>query len=169
MKITILLAGLVAACSMTASAAALIGIDPPSNLIVSAGGLEWVYAAPCAPGGCGTITLHHGFRLPTDSEWLSSFTDLNDLFTKFGSPSPGKCAAPYFSDQWDHCDFGDLQSGYVYNSPFAPDDAHRLEPNGETFLVRGEGGEIPEPATYALVGAGLAGVMVRRKRARARG
>jgi hypothetical protein len=170
LKITILFATLVAAGSMTASAAALIGIDPPSNLIVSAGGLEWVHAAPCAPGGCGTITLHHGFRLPTDSEWLSSFTDLNDLYTKFSTPIPlGKCAAPYFSDQWDHCDFGDVQLGYVYNSPFAPDGLHRFAGISETFLVRGEGGEIPEPATYVLVGAGLAAVGLRRKRATVRG
>jgi hypothetical protein len=147
----------------------MIGIDPPANVIVNAGGLEWVYAAPCAPGGCGTITLHHGFRLPDQSEWLSSFTGLSDLYNQFSTPSP-KCATPYFSDNWDHCDFGDLSLGYVYNSPFAPDDFHRTHPLSETFLVRGEGGggEIPEPASYWLIASGLSAVaLLRRKRASA--
>lgn len=149
-------------------AATLIGQDPPSNVIVYAGGLEWVYAAPCAPNGCGTITLHHGFRLPTNSEWLSSFADLNDLYTQFSTPSQ-KCAAPYFSNQYDHCDFVDVSGGYVYDSPFAPDDYHRFNDYADTFLVRGEGSQIPEPQAWLLIGSGLAGLALlgRRRRGRA--
>ncbi len=159
---------LLAAAALTAPAASMIGIDPPSNVIVYAGGLEWVYAAPCAPNGCGTITLHHGFRLPTSSEWTSSFSNLSAMYTQFTTPGQ-KCASPYFSDQYDHCDFGDFQRGYVYNSPFAPDDAHRFHAASETFLVRGEGGgEIPEPASYLLTAVGLSAVaLIRRRRVRA--
>ncbi|MFZ5928527.1 MAG: PEP-CTERM sorting domain-containing protein [Acidobacteriota bacterium] len=157
---------LLVAAAFTAPAASMIGIDPPSSVVVFAGGLEWVYAAPCAPSGCGTITLHHGFRLPTTPEWTSSFSDLSDMYTQFSTPN-GKCASPYFSDQYDHCDFGDLQLGYVYGSPFAPDDGHRFHPLSETFLVRGEGGgEIPEPASYLLTAIGLSAVaLIRRRRA----
>lgn len=157
--------GLLCAAAVGLPAATLIGQDPPSNVIVYAGGLEWVYAAPCAPNGCGTITLHHGFRLPTNTEWLSSFTDLNDLYTQFSTPSP-KCASTYFSNQYDHCDFGDVSSGYVYDSPFAPDDARRFNGLAETFLVRGEGGEIPEPQAYLLIGSGLAGLALLWRRRR---
>jgi len=159
---------LLCAAAFTASAASMIGIDPPSSVIVYAGGLEWVYAAPCAPGGCGTITLHHGFRLPTTSEWTSSFSNLSDVYNQFSTPSQ-KCASPYFSNQHDHCDFGDTQQGYVYDSPFAPNDSYRYASWAETFLVRGEGGQIPEPATYMLVGVGLSAVaLIRRRRAGAR-
>ncbi len=115
------------------------------------------------PNGCGTITLHHGFRLPTNSEWLNSFTNLSDLYNQFSTPS-AKCAAPYFSNEWDHCDFSDLQIGYVYGSPFAPDDSHRFDGYGETFLVRGEGGEIPEPHAWLLIASGLAATALLRRR-----
>lgn len=126
-----------------------------------------MYAAPCAPNGCGTITLHHGFRLPTSSEWTSSFTNLIDLYAQFSTPSQ-KCAAPYFSNEWDHCDFGDTFLGYVYGSPFAPDDSHRYDYASETFLVRSAGAEIPEPAAFVLLGSGLLAVaMLRRLSARA--
>jgi hypothetical protein len=169
MKHFILAAALLVAAAIAAPAATMIGIDPPPGLIVYAGGLEWVYAAPCAPNGCGTITLHHGFRLPDQSEWLSSFTNLSDLYNQFSTPSD-KCASPYFSNEYDHCDFTNLFDGYVYNSPFAPDDGHRFASFSETFLVRGEGGggEIPEPASYWLIASGLSAVaLLRRKRASA--
>lgn len=164
-KHVLLGAALLAATCLTAPAASMIGVDPPASVIVYAGGLEWVYAAPCAPGGCGTITLHHGFRLPSQPEWLSSFTNLSDMYNQFSTPSQ-KCAAPYFSNQWNHCDFGDFQSGAVYDSPFASSDFYRSHPASETFLVRGEGGEIPEPSTYLMVAAGLgAAALLRRRRA----
>ncbi|GIU79140.1 MAG: hypothetical protein KatS3mg005_2378 [Bryobacteraceae bacterium] len=169
MKLRLLAAALlICVAAFTASAASMIGIDPPSSVIVYAGGLEWVYAAPCAPtNGCGTITLHHGFRFPTQLEWTSSFSDLSQMYALFTTPSE-KCAAPYFSDQWDHCDFADFESGYVYGSPFAPNESYRSNTYSETFLVR-EGGEIPEPASYFLVAAGLSAVaLIRRKRASAR-
>lgn len=154
---------LLSASAVLAPGATLIGQDPPPSVIVYAGGLEWVYAAPCAPGVYGTITLHHGFRLPASSEWTSSFTDLSDMYNQFNTPSQ-KCAATYFSNEYDHCDFGNFQSGYVYDSPFAPDDAHRYSSWSETFLVRGAGGEIPEPASYVLLGSGLIAVAVLRRR-----
>ncbi len=168
MKFRLLAAALlICVAAFTASAASMIGIDPPSSVIVYAGGLEWVYAAPCAPNGCGTITLHHGFRFPTQPEWTSSFTNLSQMYSLFTTPSE-KCAAPYFSDQWNHCDFSDFESGYVYGSPFAPNDALRFNYYAETFLVREGGGEIPEPASYFLVAAGLSAVaLIRRKRASA--
>ena len=141
-----------------ASALALLGQEPPSNLIVQAGGLEWVYAAPCAgeAPSCGTVQLHHGFGFASDAQWNASFSTINDLLAAFNPTSGVLCAASYFSTAHDHCDIGDVQGGYIWHSPLAPDAAHRNEPAAETFLVRaGDVNGVPEPASLALAGLAL--------------
>ncbi|MGQ9919379.1 MAG: PEP-CTERM sorting domain-containing protein, partial [Bryobacteraceae bacterium] len=55
-------------------------------------------------------------------------------------------------------------NGYIFDSPFAPDDNHRFSGFSETFLVRGEGGEIPEPQAWLLIGSGLAGLALLSRR-----
>ncbi|MBI5192284.1 MAG: PEP-CTERM sorting domain-containing protein [Nitrospirae bacterium] len=146
----------------------MLGIDPPASLLVVRGGMEWAYAGPCAPvvPSCGVVSLHHGFAIPTVTQWTASFSSLSDFLTAFNIPGgPVPNAAPYFNTGYDHIDIGDAAAGYIWGSPFAPDLYHSSDPVAEAFLVRG-GHPVPEPASLLLVGFGLAGVAYfRRKKA----
>ena len=156
----------------SASALALLGQEPPASKIFGAGnGLEWVYAAPCAgeSPSCGVVQLHHDFRFATDFEWIDSFGDLAGLIAAFDTSNDDNfdqaiCAAPEFSTNSDHCDPNDVNGGYLWHSPFAPDADRRNHFAAETFLVREV--KVPEPGTFAIFGLGLAGLgLARRKKA----
>lgn len=157
--------------SGTSHAASLLGQAPGPSLIVAAGGYEWVYANPCAGESptCSDVVLSHGFEFATDAQWTTSFASISDLVTAFSNnDGSAKCASPYFSVNYDHCDLGDAQAGYIWHSPLAPDAAHADNPNGETFLVRDSVGAVPEPSSYALMLVGMAtvaGVLRRRRNA----
>lgn len=146
-----------------AQAVSMLGQAPDASVIVNAGGFEWVYAGPCAgeSPSCGVVQLHHGFVFANDAQWLASFANVAAVNTAFTGPN--KCAASYFNTVYDHCDFSDLSSGYIWHSPLAPDADHRNNLAAETFLVRASRNDVPEPASIALLGLGLAGLAFARK------
>jgi len=166
-----LIRGLFAGAAIAASAAshaALIDEPVPDSLIVERSGLEWVWASPVAPDGSfgsgSTIELNWDFRLPTEEEWLASFSGLTDLYDAFNIGASQLCASGYFtsSTEFNHCDGDDIQKGNVWGSPWPQDPAKETF---DTFLVRGELNQTPLPATLALLGAGLFALgLSRRKR-----
>jgi len=141
-----------------------MAVDVPSNLIVNAGGMEWAWAAPCAPSApsCGAdLVMHDGWNLASASDFAASFTGFADVSAQFGAGTI--CASAYFNSGWSHCDNGDLLAGYLWNAPAAWNGVGQ-DYYDETFVVRG----VPEPETYALMLAGLALVgFVARRRQRA--
>jgi hypothetical protein len=148
--------------ALTASAG-LVGTDPPGNLVVMRGGMDWVWASPCAAEqpSCGaTLTMHDGYQIPTDAQWLDSFSSATDIYNAFDGGA--MCASPYFNSGYTWCDGSDVLSGYIWHSPFANDYGGYSDPASDSFLV--SGGAVPEPSTYALIGLGLAALFARRRR-----
>ncbi|MES2538349.1 MAG: PEP-CTERM sorting domain-containing protein [Pseudomonadota bacterium] len=143
----------------------LLGQAPDPSLIVSAGGMEWVYAAPCAGEGasCGPVQLHHDFVFATDAQWNASFASRVALANAFTTPNGGAlCAASYFSTVHNHCDLSDISAGYIWHSPLG-DPSGRNSSAAETFLVRASAVSVPEPASIALFGMGLLGFAASRR------
>jgi hypothetical protein len=148
----------------TANAAALLGQEPAPSLIVRTGNFEWVYASPCGggPDSCSPLLRHHRFDFATDTQWTTSFANLDALIAAFTVNGEARCASTYFSVNYDHCDFTDLTIGAIWNSPFGNG---VNESAAETFLVRTVAtGEVPEPASLALIALGLAAVAARRRK-----
>jgi hypothetical protein len=164
------IAGTVALCAASlfaphAGAATLLGQTPDPSVIVDAGGLEWVYASPCAPGGCSNVQLYDGFNFATDAQWEASFASIGALVAAFTNADKStKCASTYFDVTYDHCDIGDATNGYIWHSPLAPDAAHADNNASETFLVRGTA-VVPEPGSIVLMLSGIAALaLVSRRR-----
>lgn len=146
-----------------AGAATLLGQTPAASVIVDAGGLEWVWASPCAPGGCSNIQLHDGFGYATDAQWNASFTSLSALAAAFtNGDGSNKCASTYFDVTYDHCDMINIVQGQVWHSPLSsqPDVSF-----AETFLVRASA--VPETDSVVLMLAGVAALaaLARRRKA----
>ena len=169
MKLQLLAAAAVASMGMVAATPASAVINAPvpvANYIVS-GGLDWAWAGPCAPfsgafngscniGGADTMTAYQagqGWRIPTMAEFAARPAVID-------FSAGGICASAWFGSGHNHCDFGDLPIfDYGYGGG-------RTDLFAETWFVRGAGGAVPEPATWALMitGFGLVGATLRRRR-----
>ena len=158
---------LIVACVAVLAVGALA--DVPSNLTVTRGAYQWVWADPCAaqepscnPSG-QDLTLTNGWTIPTDAEWLASFTDTADVYNAFNVTNGYLCASAYFDSGYTHCDAGDVQNGAIWHAP-APigDPIYSNDPRADSFLVRSA---TPEPSSLLLFGSGMLGVVavIRRK------
>ncbi|HEX6082628.1 MAG TPA: PEP-CTERM sorting domain-containing protein [Methylomirabilota bacterium] len=168
------LAVLVAVLSCFAAQAHAAGITfdtaPPASVIILEGGLEWIWAAPCAthnpscgaPGNPPDVLPIQGFREPTLDEWASSWSSRDELLSRFIVGGTAVCGSPWLDQAHDHCDTGDAQIGAIWHASVngiceagSVDGCNNSA--SESFLVRGEGGPspVPEPGTIILVGSSL--------------
>jgi hypothetical protein len=155
----------------TPSFAAIYAPVPTANYI-QIGGLDWAWASPCAFAAptCSPVDMTfqstQGWRIPTLTEFLA-----RPKVSDFAS----KCASAWFSSDYAHCDFGDPEYGAGVNGAGQPmgylyDFGYNVTQNGldpvaDTWLVRGAGNGVPEPAAWAmmLAGFGLVGSAMRRR------
>lgn len=143
------------------------GQPPPSSVLVSTPGLEWIWASPCsaAPSGsCSTPGIGlNGFREATAGEW-SAWT-LSSLTTAFTLPDgSARCGSPWMDPTYDHCDYDDLLAGAIWNAPGVCDPSFCTNTFSDTFLVR----TVPEPQTYALMLLGVSAISLVLQRRRER-
>jgi hypothetical protein len=172
-KTALFAAALLTIAAATPSTAAIINAPVPTDKYITVGGLDWAWASPCAfqSPSCGVVVLSYqgsqGWRIPTRNEFLARPT-----VADFGN----KCASNWFTTQHSHCDFGDPATSGGVNSAGQPmgylyDFGYGITSNGssslaETWLVRGVGGAVPEPTTWAMMilGFGMVGGAMRSGR-----
>jgi hypothetical protein len=177
---------LVAVTAMPVQAIPLPG-PIPLNLIITGdnGKWEWVWVSPCDEEGgkkCsfGPNVDLYDFAAPvittTSNPWTDSFTGYSDMLDTFRNPAfdvglpqtllnyPTLCATPYFSQDYNTCNGGDLLQGAVRGAPFLPPGTDlRNDPSAEVFWVREkvsvpDPNTVPEPSSLLLLGAGLLGL-----------
>ncbi len=141
-----------------------------ANSFITFAGLDWVWASPCptptvAISGCqfaNQADLSLGWRVASPIEWAARPAQ-SDFLDVGGNHSGGggqmRCGSYYFNTQYSHCDYSDPEMSGVGNGS--------TEWHAETWLVRDNQSVVPEPSTYALMAAGLAGIfgLARRRRA----
>lgn len=147
--------------SSTTASAASIDVPVPTNLYITVAGLDWAWASPCSPSGCGGIygpldmsyQSTQGWRVATAADFAFA-----PNWTDFGS----RCATAYFYDYATHCDFSATPTDGIWNMPGTPQMSY-----SDTWVVRGVV-PVPEPATWAMTLLGFGGIGFAMRRGRRR-
>ncbi len=173
---------------------AILLSEVASNAYITKNGLDIAWASPCAPSApsCGgaevdlSFQAAYGWRVATQADMALiniSATDFafvganvdyatgNNLDEATGAwlydltgPLPSfdvAVATPWFSNVWLHADWGDGFDGSWANLSVPG----QWVVTYDSIVVRDVASVVPEPSTYLLLGSGLAGLIVwRRKR-----
>ena len=151
-----------AAALAAAPAAATILNEPvPTDNFITFGGLDWAWASPCQPTGCGGPSGAMDMSYQSTQGWrIASTADFANAPDRTAFLRPDNsviCASAWFTHIYSHCD---------YSNPVWNMDGEGGPWYSETWVVRGDATPgVPEPATWAMLiaGFGLVGTAMRRR------